>query len=53
MRKIFFSMFTTLDGFIEGPNGELDWAIVDEELHTYINKRTILYRYLPVWTAAV
>jgi dihydrofolate reductase len=38
MRKIFFSMFTTLDGFIEGPNGELDWAIVDEELHTYINK---------------
>jgi dihydrofolate reductase len=38
MRKIIFSMFTSLDGFIEGPNGELDWAIVDEELHTYVNK---------------
>jgi dihydrofolate reductase len=27
----------SLDGFFEGPNRELDWVIVDEELHTYIN----------------
>jgi dihydrofolate reductase len=27
----------SLDGFVEGPNQKLDWVIVDEELHTYIN----------------
>jgi dihydrofolate reductase len=27
----------SLDGFVEGPNRELDWGMVDEELHTYIN----------------
>jgi dihydrofolate reductase len=27
----------SLDGFIEGPRRELDWHLVDEELHTYIN----------------
>jgi dihydrofolate reductase len=25
MRKVVLSMFVTLDGFISGPNGELDW----------------------------
>ncbi len=28
----------SLDGFVEGPNRELDWGIPDEELHTYINR---------------
>jgi dihydrofolate reductase len=37
MRKLIYSMMVSLDGFIEGPNRELDWHIVDEELHTYIN----------------
>jgi dihydrofolate reductase len=27
----------SLDGFIEGPNRELDWPLIDEELHTFIN----------------
>ena len=27
----------SLDGFVEGPNRELDWGIIDEELHTFIN----------------
>ena len=35
MRKLIFSMNTTLDGFIAGPNGELDWAIADNEIHDY------------------
>jgi len=30
-------MMVSLDGFIEGPNRELDWAIIDEELHQYVN----------------
>jgi dihydrofolate reductase len=32
-------MMVSLDGFIERPNRELDWVIVDEELHKYINDR--------------
>jgi dihydrofolate reductase len=37
MRKAIYEIMASLDGFIEGPNHELDWAIVDEELHRYIN----------------
>jgi len=37
VRKVIYSIMVSLDGFIEGPNRELDWVIVDEELHTYIN----------------
>ena len=37
MRKVIYYMMVSLDGFIEGPNRELDWAIIDEELHQYIN----------------
>jgi dihydrofolate reductase len=39
MRKVIYSMMVSLDGFIEGPNRELDWVTVDEELHKYINDR--------------
>jgi dihydrofolate reductase len=31
MRKVIASPFVTLDGFIAGPHGELDWAIGGEE----------------------
>jgi dihydrofolate reductase len=30
-------MFVSLDGFVDGPNRDLDWHIVDEELHTFVN----------------
>ncbi|RPI34663.1 MAG: dihydrofolate reductase [Chloroflexota bacterium] len=39
MRKVIYSIMTTLDGFIARPGGELDWAIIDEELHRFINDR--------------
>lgn len=29
MRKIMLDVATTLDGYIEGPNGELDWLVKD------------------------
>ncbi|MDQ3063810.1 MAG: dihydrofolate reductase family protein [Acidobacteriota bacterium] len=32
MRKVILSTNVTLDGFIEGPNGELDWMMMDEEI---------------------
>jgi dihydrofolate reductase len=35
MRKVILSNEVTLDGFFAGPNGELDWQIVDEESHQY------------------
>jgi len=32
-------MHVSLDGFVAGPNGELDWVKVDEELFNYVGKR--------------
>jgi dihydrofolate reductase len=32
MRKIILDLAVTLDGFIEGPNGELDWLVRDKEI---------------------
>ena len=37
MRKVIYSMLVSLDGFIEGPNRELDWPIIDEEFHKFVN----------------
>ena len=31
MRKIIAALQVSLDGFIEGPNGELDWAMAEDE----------------------
>ena len=33
MRKIILNLATTLGGFIEGANGELDWCILEEDMH--------------------
>jgi len=37
MRKVIYSMLVSLDGFIEGPNRELGWHVIDEELHKFVN----------------
>ncbi|WP_033438771.1 dihydrofolate reductase family protein [Saccharothrix sp. NRRL B-16314] len=37
MRKIIFSLSVSLDGFFEGPDGEIDWHVVDDELHQHFN----------------
>jgi dihydrofolate reductase len=37
MRKVISFMHVSLDGFVAGPNGELEWAIVSEELNPYID----------------
>jgi len=39
MRKIILSMSVSLDGFIEGPDREIDWHRVDDELHSHFNER--------------
>ncbi|HEX3640783.1 MAG TPA: dihydrofolate reductase family protein [Ktedonobacteraceae bacterium] len=35
MRKVIVSMMVTLDGFFAGPNGEIDWHVVDDEFNEY------------------
>ena len=37
MRKIVVHMNVSVDGFFEGPDGDLDWHQVDEELHRHFN----------------
>ena len=40
MRKVIYSLGVSLDGFIAGPNGEIDWSAPDEELHRFHNQQT-------------
>jgi dihydrofolate reductase len=35
MRKLILAINISLDGFIAGPDGDLDWTIADEEMHDY------------------
>lgn len=39
MRKIISFMHITLDGFVAGPNGEMNWINVNEEIFDYVGKR--------------
>ena len=40
MRKLIYSMGVSLDGFIAGPDGAIDWSAPDEELHRFHNQQT-------------
>jgi len=45
-RKIILDLAVTLDGFIEGTNGEVDWCILDSDMGfiNFLNQiDTILY----------
>ncbi len=39
MRKIISFMHISLDGFVAGPNGEMDWIKADQEIFEYVGKR--------------
>ncbi|TQN41466.1 dihydrofolate reductase [Blastococcus colisei] len=39
MRKIIVHMSVSLDGFFEGPDHDISWHRVDDELHTYVNEQ--------------
>jgi dihydrofolate reductase len=32
MRKVVLDLAVTLDGYIEGSNGEIDWCIMDDDM---------------------
>lgn len=40
MRKIILSLHSTLDGFVAGTNGEMDWIKLDDEMFDLVGKFT-------------
>jgi len=40
MSKLIYSMQVSLDGFIARPDGDLDWVLVDEEFHRFVNDQS-------------
>ncbi|HYU38936.1 MAG TPA: dihydrofolate reductase family protein [Acidimicrobiia bacterium] len=38
MAKLIYSAITSLDGYIADQDGNFDWAVPDEEVHTFINE---------------
>ena len=40
MRQLIYSMGVSLDGFIAGPKGEIDWGAPDEELFRFHIQQT-------------
>jgi dihydrofolate reductase len=38
MRKLIWMMSVSVDGYMEGPDRELDWHMVDDELHRHFNE---------------
>jgi dihydrofolate reductase len=59
MAHLIYSAISSLDGYIEDPDGQFDWAAPDEEVHGFINnlERTAgthlygrrMYEMLMVW----
>src|SRR6478736_5590471 len=39
MRELISFMHISLDGFVAGPNGEMDWIKVDQEIFDHVGKR--------------
>ena len=39
MRKIILAMQVSLDGFFEGPDRDISWHMVDDELHRHFNQQ--------------
>ena len=57
MRKIVYWVHTSVDGFVDGPNGEFDWPVMGPELSAYsdgLDHRvdTLLFG-RPVWQMMV
>lgn len=56
-RRIILDLAVTLDGFIEGKNGEVDWCIMDSEMGFInflnqidtIKKEKTVTPFLPKW----
>lgn len=64
MRKLKLQMQVTVDGFVAGPNGEMDWMTFnwDDELKNYVNEitapvdcillgRNLAQGFIPAWVS--
>ena len=40
MRNLIFFMHTSLDGFVTGPNGEMDWIQLDDDIFDFVATMT-------------
>lgn len=40
MGRLIYSLNVSLDGYVETPDHGLEWATIDEELHTWFNDQT-------------
>ena len=40
MKHLIFFMHTSLDGFVAGPNGEMNWIKIDEEMFDFVATMT-------------
>ncbi len=38
MGRLIYSAITSLDGYVEDPDGRFDWAAPDEEVHRFVNE---------------
>lgn len=38
MGKLIYELNVSLDGFVAGPDGSVDWGLIDDELHTWFNE---------------
>jgi dihydrofolate reductase len=38
MGRLIYTMLTSLDGYVEDPAGNFDWATPDEEVHRFVNE---------------
>jgi dihydrofolate reductase len=38
-RKVIYAMMVSLDGYMEGPDRDIDWSFPDEELHQHFNEQ--------------
>ncbi len=62
MARIVYAMNVSLDGYVNTPEGSLDWGLIDDELHSWFNERTAesdllvygrrLYETMTYWSTA-
>jgi len=39
MGNVVYSAMISLDGFVARPDGALDWVLIDDELHSFVNEQ--------------
>ena len=48
MARLIYSAITSLDGYVADADGRFDWAVPDDEVHTFVNDLGAERRHLPL-----